>query len=167
METHEPNVYSTILGGVLRGFWSPFFDLGARSTIFCHLEKGPFVKILHTFYLCVPFQIYATSFFSSSLSVQILSLPGNLLCGMATTIYPLTTPSPPHPLPYSLFVSSEREILLEVNCYPGLLFYCCSLKKDSGKKTCCLLSLAAVLQASFHPTAPHIQELHLILNFYA
>ena len=27
METHEPNVYPTILGGVSRGFWSPFEDL--------------------------------------------------------------------------------------------------------------------------------------------
>ena len=27
METHEPRVYPTILGGVLRGFWSPFEDL--------------------------------------------------------------------------------------------------------------------------------------------
>ena len=31
METNEPNVYPTILGGVSRGFWSPFEDLGARS----------------------------------------------------------------------------------------------------------------------------------------
>ena len=29
METHEPRVYPTILGGVSRGFWSPFEDLGA------------------------------------------------------------------------------------------------------------------------------------------
>ena len=34
METHEPNVYPTILGGVSRGFWSPFEDSGARSAIF-------------------------------------------------------------------------------------------------------------------------------------
>ena len=34
METKEPNVYPTILGGVLRGFWSPFEDLGARSAFF-------------------------------------------------------------------------------------------------------------------------------------
>ena len=33
METHEPNVYPTILGGVSRGFWSPFLDLDARSAI--------------------------------------------------------------------------------------------------------------------------------------
>ena len=26
METNEPNVYPTILGGVSRGFWSPFLD---------------------------------------------------------------------------------------------------------------------------------------------
>ena len=31
METHEPNVYPTILGGVSQGFWSPFLDLGAWS----------------------------------------------------------------------------------------------------------------------------------------
>ena len=55
METHEPNVYPTILGGVSKGFWSPFLDLGARSTIFRHLKKGTVDKLLHTFYLCVPF----------------------------------------------------------------------------------------------------------------
>ena len=26
METHEPNVYPTILGGVSQGFWSLFLD---------------------------------------------------------------------------------------------------------------------------------------------
>ena len=31
MEMHEPNVYPIILGGVLRGFWSPFLDLSAQS----------------------------------------------------------------------------------------------------------------------------------------
>ena len=45
METHEPNVYPTILGGVSRGFWSPFEDLGARSAIFWHLKTGTFAKI--------------------------------------------------------------------------------------------------------------------------
>ena len=44
IETHEPNVYLTILGGVLRGFWSPFLDLGAHSTIFWHLKTGTFGK---------------------------------------------------------------------------------------------------------------------------
>ena len=38
METHEPNVYPTILGGVSRGFWSPFLDLGIQSAIFWHLK---------------------------------------------------------------------------------------------------------------------------------
>ena len=42
METHDPNVYPTILGGVSRGFWSPFLDLGARSAIFWHLKTGTF-----------------------------------------------------------------------------------------------------------------------------
>ena len=42
METHEPRVYPTILGGVSRGFWSPFEDLGARSAIFWHLKTGTF-----------------------------------------------------------------------------------------------------------------------------
>ena len=37
METHEPNVYPTILGGVSRGFWSPFEDLGTQSAIFWYL----------------------------------------------------------------------------------------------------------------------------------
>ena len=44
METHDPNVYSTILGGVLRGFWTPFLDLGAQSAIFWHLKMGTFAK---------------------------------------------------------------------------------------------------------------------------
>ena len=33
IETHEPNVYHTILGGVSRGFWSLFLDLGALHAI--------------------------------------------------------------------------------------------------------------------------------------
>ena len=48
METHEPRVYPTILGGVSRGFWSPFEDLGARSAIFWHLKMGTFAKVLST-----------------------------------------------------------------------------------------------------------------------
>ena len=44
METNEPNVYPTILGGVSRGFRSPFKDLGARSAIFWHLKTGTFAK---------------------------------------------------------------------------------------------------------------------------
>ena len=46
METHEPNVYPTILGGVSRGFWSPFEDSGARSAIFWHLKTGTFAKMV-------------------------------------------------------------------------------------------------------------------------
>ena len=46
METNEPNVYPTILGGVSRGFWSPFEDLGTRSAIFWHLKTGTFAKFL-------------------------------------------------------------------------------------------------------------------------
>ena len=46
METHEPRVYPTILGGV-RGFWSLFLDLGARSAIFWHLKTGTFGKSAH------------------------------------------------------------------------------------------------------------------------
>ena len=44
METNEPNVYPTILGGVSRGFWGPFEALGARSAIFWHLKTGTFGK---------------------------------------------------------------------------------------------------------------------------
>ena len=44
METHDPNVYPTILGGVSRGFWSPFLDWGARSAIFWHLKTGTFCE---------------------------------------------------------------------------------------------------------------------------
>ena len=54
METNEPNVYPTILGGVSRDFWGPFLDLGALSAIFWHLKIGTFavfipvaVKTLH------------------------------------------------------------------------------------------------------------------------
>ena len=45
METHEPRVYPTILGGVSRGFWSPFEDLGAQSAIFWHLKTGTFALL--------------------------------------------------------------------------------------------------------------------------
>ena len=34
METHEPNLYSAILGGVSRGFWSRFLDRGTQSAVF-------------------------------------------------------------------------------------------------------------------------------------
>ena len=44
METHDPNVYPTILGGVSRGFWTPFLNRVARSTIFWHLKTGTFGK---------------------------------------------------------------------------------------------------------------------------
>ena len=50
MEMHDPNVYPTILGGVSRGFWSPFLDFGARSAIFWHLKTGTFAK-------CACFQV--------------------------------------------------------------------------------------------------------------
>ena len=47
METHDPNVYSTILRGVLQGFWTPFVDLGAQSAIFWHLKMGTFGESAH------------------------------------------------------------------------------------------------------------------------
>ena len=47
METHDPNVYPTILGGVLRGFWSPYLDWGARKASFLHLKTGTFAKSAH------------------------------------------------------------------------------------------------------------------------
>ena len=43
MEMHDPNVYPTILGGVSRGFWSPFLAVDARSAIFCQLKTGTFL----------------------------------------------------------------------------------------------------------------------------
>ena len=47
METHEPNVFPTILGGVSRGFWCLFLDLSAQSAIFdalCSLMlQNPFL----------------------------------------------------------------------------------------------------------------------------
>ena len=42
MEMHDPDVYPTILGGVSRGFWSPFEDFSARSAIFWHSKMGTF-----------------------------------------------------------------------------------------------------------------------------
>ena len=44
METHEPRVYPTILGGVSRGFWSPFLNWGALSAVFWNLKTGTFGK---------------------------------------------------------------------------------------------------------------------------
>ena len=41
-ETHDPNVYTTILGGVSRGFWTPFLDRGARNAIFLNVKTGTF-----------------------------------------------------------------------------------------------------------------------------
>ena len=51
MEMHDPNVYPTILGGVSRGFWSPFLAVGARSAIFWHLKTGTFAKSAHCTHL--------------------------------------------------------------------------------------------------------------------
>ena len=48
METHDPNVYPTILGGVSRGFWTPFLNRGARSAIFWHLKTGTFAGRIFT-----------------------------------------------------------------------------------------------------------------------
>ena len=42
METHDPNVYPTILGGVSRGFWTLFLNWVARNAIFWHLKTGTF-----------------------------------------------------------------------------------------------------------------------------
>ena len=47
MQTHEPNVYRIILGGVSRGFRTPLVDSGARSLIFWHLKMGTFGKSAH------------------------------------------------------------------------------------------------------------------------
>ena len=44
METQESNAHPTILGGVLRGFWTPLVDSSARSLIFRHLKMGTFGK---------------------------------------------------------------------------------------------------------------------------
>jgi len=42
METQDPNVYPTILGGVSRGFWTPFLDGGAQTAIFWQVKTGTF-----------------------------------------------------------------------------------------------------------------------------
>ena len=44
MVMHDPNVYPTILGGISRGFWSPFEDLGTQSALFWHLKTGTFAQ---------------------------------------------------------------------------------------------------------------------------
>ena len=44
METQDPNVYPTILGGVSRDFWTPFLNRGAESAISWHLKTGTFAK---------------------------------------------------------------------------------------------------------------------------
>ena len=46
-ETHEPKLYPTILGGALRGFLTPFLDLGALSAVFWHLKRGTFGESAH------------------------------------------------------------------------------------------------------------------------
>ena len=66
METHDPNVYLTILGGVSRGFWTPFLDLGAPSAVpdlkteFKNLAKHPpkwWGRVLvHAFHFCGKYQ---------------------------------------------------------------------------------------------------------------
>ena len=50
METHDSNVYPTILRGVLLGFWTPFLDLGARSAIFWHLKMVTFAELTKQYY---------------------------------------------------------------------------------------------------------------------
>ena len=49
METHDPNAYPTILGGVSRGFWTPFLDWGARSAVFLARENGTFCGSPHLY----------------------------------------------------------------------------------------------------------------------
>ena len=44
METHDRNVYPTILGGVSRGFLSPFLDSGTQSAIFWYFKTGTFFR---------------------------------------------------------------------------------------------------------------------------
>ena len=44
METHDPDVYPTVLGGVSRGFLSPFLDSSTPSAIFWHFKTGTFGK---------------------------------------------------------------------------------------------------------------------------
>ena len=44
MKTLEPKLYPTILGGVSRGFWSPFLNWGTLSAVFWHLKTGTFAS---------------------------------------------------------------------------------------------------------------------------
>ena len=39
METHDPNVYPTILGGVSRGFWTPFLNCPFSRAKKWHFER--------------------------------------------------------------------------------------------------------------------------------
>ena len=47
LETHELKGYPTILGGVSRGFWTPFLDWGARSAVYLHLKTSTFGESAH------------------------------------------------------------------------------------------------------------------------
>ena len=83
METHEPNVYPPILGGVSQGFWSPFEDLGARSAIFWHLKTGTFATTITTttftvshvphYYIhyCLPCQTATTTTLRIELKIEL------------------------------------------------------------------------------------------------
>ena len=52
METHEPNVYPTILGGVSQGFWSLFLDFqvpkngSLRAQIFVDHESRISIELI-------------------------------------------------------------------------------------------------------------------------
>ena len=68
METHEPNVYPTILGGVSRGFWTPFLYPGARSAIFWHLKTGTFG--ICAFWNTLLFMLHFDPFLASNLLMK-------------------------------------------------------------------------------------------------
>ena len=62
METHDPNVYPTILGGVSRGFWTPFLNRGARSAIFWPVKTGTFGRVSSHFWKIAYFRSFWSRF---------------------------------------------------------------------------------------------------------
>ena len=82
METRDLTVYPTILGGVSRGFWSPFLDRGAQSAIFWHLKTGTFGR-----HVSEPFHpLYEAKISNRSLSVVYGSITLKFFSGALVTL---------------------------------------------------------------------------------
>ena len=77
METHEPNVYPTILEGVSRGFWSPFLDLVLEVPFFSTCKRALLAKV--PFFRCQKMAIRAPK------SKNGLQKPREHYCGVLAT----------------------------------------------------------------------------------